>query len=138
MTTFKSVGSEYQKHIGTNTLRRKTLPFSTSPMLWFRLVLTLAQSQFNYADTRLNQIIGWVDAWSTYFAHIVVVGPFPNATRLELAKRNLSNRHGRNDQGYVSPYENLMNALLEYKDDPTIDAVLYVHDDALLNVAKLA
>jgi hypothetical protein len=31
-----------------------------------------------------------------------------------------------------------MNALLEYKDDPTIEAVLYVHDDALLNVTKFA
>jgi hypothetical protein len=108
---------------------------TSTPNLPHSNVLLLGQ--FNY-DTGLNHIIGWVDAWSTYFAHIVVVGPFPNATRLELAKHNISNRHGRNDAGIVSPYENLMNALLEYKDDPTIEAVLYVHDDALLNVTKLA
>jgi hypothetical protein len=119
-----------------------TLTYATSistttstPNLPHSNVLLLGQ--FNY-DTGLDQILGWVEAWSTYFAHIVVVGPFPNAKRLELAKHNISNRHGRDDQGIVSPYENLMNALLEYKDNPAIDAVLYVHDDALLNVTKLA
>jgi hypothetical protein len=46
MMTFKSVGSEYQKYIGTKTVRCKTLPSSISPMLWFRFVSTFSVNSF--------------------------------------------------------------------------------------------
>jgi hypothetical protein len=95
----------------------------------------LLQGQFNY-DTSPSLIEGWVRAWSQYFSNIIVVGPFSPKTQAALTRLGLSFRTGRNDRGYVSPYENLMLTLLEYKHHPTIDGVFYLHDDALVNLTR--
>ncbi|CAJ1967234.1 unnamed protein product [Cylindrotheca closterium] len=42
------------------------------------------------------------------------------------------------DMGYYNPMSNLMRTLLRFGNSSTIEAVLYAHDDALLNLTELS
>jgi hypothetical protein len=96
----------------------------------------LLQGHFNY-ETPPDLVQGWVKAWSKYFSNIMVVGPFTPDTRFELTRLNISVRASRADKSLASAtYENLMLTLLEYKHDPMIEGVLYLHDDALVNLTR--
>jgi len=41
------------------------------------------------------------------------------------------------DKGFVSPMDNLLSTLKQYKDNPKINGVLYVHDDMLVNTTHI-
>ena len=110
--------------------------------------------QFNY-DTPFDSVRDWARIWAKFFAHIVVAGPFSVATQEQLASAGIQFTVGSNDMGFVSPYENLLNTMLDYSkpitnmgsgpssslnDTPQQQppkAVLYLHDDALLNITRL-
>lgn len=119
----------------------------------------LLQGQFNY-DMPGALIQFWVQTWSKYFRHILVVGPFSVETQEHLTKAKIRFRSNPDknfdDKGFVSPYHNLMITLQdEYNknDDKDsgknvssstttnnhaenkIDGVLYIHDDALVNLS---
>jgi hypothetical protein len=96
----------------------------------------LLQGHFNY-ERSPDIINAWVQAWSKYFSNILVVGPFSPETRSELIRLNITFRAGRADKSlHSATYEHLMLTLLEYKHDPIIDGVLYLHDDALVNLTR--
>jgi hypothetical protein len=97
----------------------------------------LLQGQFNF-ETSGDLVEGWVEAYSKYFSNVIVVGPFSQKTQAELKEKKVSFRIGREDKGMISPYENLMTTLLEFKSHPVIQGVLSVHDDALLNLTDFA
>lgn len=89
--------------------------------------------QFNY-DVPKHQIQSWITIWSKYFTTISVVGPFSNATYHSLRRQGVDIYLGDNDRGYYSPVKNVVEALQRA---PTgIDALLYVHDDGLLNLTR--
>jgi hypothetical protein len=91
--------------------------------------------QFNY-DVPMDQTQSWVTIWSKYFTTVSVVGPFSNVTYRTLRRKGVKIYLGANDKGYFSPVKNVVDAL---KRVPAgIEALLYVHDDGLLNLTMFA
>jgi hypothetical protein len=98
----------------------------------------LLQGHFN-DPTTLKHIIGWIDAWSLYFSNVLVVGPFSDDTLYELKRLGIPHRYGRpgaHDAGSPTTYANLMQTLIDHEDDPKIEGVMYVLDDALVNLTQ--
>lgn len=110
--------------------------------------------QFNYGDIPFDSVRDWFNIWSRYFAQIIVAGPFPIETQEKLEEAGIEFQVGWNDSGFVSPTKNLLDTMLRYKkltSSPLLShggnsgqqqqvvpqAVLYVHDDALLNITRL-
>lgn len=119
-----------------NSTKTATSPAANSNTR-FPISNILLMGQFNY-DTSVDQIQEWVSIWSTYFTYIEVAGPFSNSTISDLTAANISYRLGANDRGYFSPLENLKNSLLDQAAaSKHLDAVLYLHDDALLNLTSI-
>ena len=92
--------------------------------------------QFNYRMA-VTSVIFWTQKWRTQFRTVVVRGPFSDAQIKELNRNGVMAYSARRDRGYYSPMENLLKTLKQYQSDSDIDAVLYVHDDALLNVTEV-
>ncbi len=95
----------------------------------------LLLGQFNY-HTPAPRVQAWISVWSKYFTHIAVAGPFSAKAYSKLQNAGVEVYKGRNDRGYVSPIQNLLAAIQQT--NHSVDAVLYVHDDALLNLTNLA
>ena len=112
--------------------------------------------QFNYRPDDVNDVIFWVQKWKERIQHVVVRGPFTVKQLREFEAQGIHAVRGRSDKGFVSPMENLMYTLLEYDKERSdcvdnngnerdlagciasgIDGVLYVHDDAFLNVSRI-
>ncbi len=113
------------------------------PPLRRRFRNVAVMGQFNYADSpKLHEeIILWAQKHREYFDTVLAAGPFSEETMLFLEKNSIQaiavdKRPAK--QGYFAPVENLMNALRRFKDSPKIQAVLYAHDDALINVTELS
>ena len=106
---------------------------TTSEALPIKNVLLMGQ--FNYNPESAQSIQDWVSVWCNYFSHIVVTGPFSSEIVHELDAMGIAYGRGRTDSGWVSPYENLANVAQEVAEG--IDAVLYIHDDALLNLTYI-
>ena len=84
----------------------------------------------------MDRVQSWISIWSKYFTTVSVVGPFSNATYHALRRKGVDIHLGANDKGYFSPVNNVVEAL---KRVPAgIDALLYVHDDGLLNLTMFA
>ena len=130
-----------------SNIQRAVDNLTTSNALPIRNVLLMGQ--FNYNPESAQSIQDWVSVWCNYFSHIVVTGPFSLDIGNELDAMGIAYRRGRTDSGWVSPYENLANvaqevAVLANTSDHDksssmsmfegIDAVLYIHDDSLLNM----
>lgn len=90
--------------------------------------------QFNF-NSQPEFVIFWVQKWREWFRHVVVRGPFNQSTFSELRSHGISVYQGIDDRGRVSPMDNLKETLHEFKHDKGIDGVLYIHDDALLNIS---
>lgn len=99
----------------------------------------LLMGHFNSVP-KIGSVKEWVEIWSRYFSKIVVTGPFSNHGAAVLRSAGISYRIAQQDNGYVSPYEHLMHVLLEneHSSSSGIEAVLYMHDDLLLNLTHLA
>ena len=97
----------------------------------------ILMGQFNYAND-LDTVVFWVQKWREVFGHVVVRGPF-NATELDaLQSRGINvSLTAENDKGFHSPMQNLMLELNKYKNSSGIDGVLYLHDDAFLDINLL-
>ena len=96
--------------------------------------------QFNY-NTDASLVVEWVRAWSKYFEKISVVGPFNSTNMRGLLQAEVDVHEGHDDQGRWSPVASLSEALeREAAMDKAerADAVLYAHDDALINLTYLA
>lgn len=98
----------------------------------------LLQGQFNHV-TSLEWLLAWYEVWSQYFSNILLVGPFPKTTHVQLRQRGISSRPAKLDPevGAVAPYENLRNTLLEYQNHTFLQGIITIHDDALINVSQL-
>jgi len=96
--------------------------------------------QFNY-NTDASIVVEWVQTWSKYFEKISVVGPFNSTNMRNLLQAKVDAHGGHNDRGRWSPVASLSEALeREAATDKAerADAVLYAHDDALINLTYLA
>jgi Protein of unknown function, DUF288. len=99
--------------------------------------------QFNYADhpNLIDNVIFWAQKHREYFHSVIAAGPFSDEQVIELAENSIevivSSLNGRK-HGHYDPYENLMAALQLFKNSSTIEAVLYAHDDTLLNITELS
>ena len=96
----------------------------------------------------VEQTAFWVQKWREVFEHVQVRGPFSKEHLEELHQvygitaHGVDSNNGRwkhtyQDKGWYSPIQNLVQTLDEYKDDPDIEGVLYLHDDMLLNISNL-
>jgi hypothetical protein len=92
--------------------------------------------QFNY-NSNADSVIFWVQKWREVFGHVIVRGPFKESNLSILHSHGINAVWGRDDHGYYSPMENLMLSLMEYNNTPGIDGVLYLHDDALLDILEM-
>jgi hypothetical protein len=99
--------------------------------------------QFNHVDfpSQIDNVVFWAQKHREYFHSVIAAGPFSDEQVSELAGHSIevivSSLNGRK-HGHYDPYENLMVALQHFKNSSTIEAVLYVHDDALLNITDLS
>lgn len=96
--------------------------------------------QFNYADSEdaVETGIYWYQKQMQTFKEVILAGPFSDKQVSEFSHHSIIVIQGRNDRGFVSPYENQMKALLLYEDNKNIDGVIYVHDDGVMNVTEIA
>jgi hypothetical protein len=99
--------------------------------------------QFNHVDSlsQIDNVVFWAQKHREYFHSVIAAGPFSEEQVSELAGHSIevivSSLNGRK-HGHYDPYENFMVALQKFKNSTTIEAVLYSHDDALLNITDLS
>ena len=95
--------------------------------------------QFNYADNDsiIEQVIFWTQKNLERFQHVLVAGPFNDDQMSVLNAHSIDVIQGRDDKGFVSPYESHIKALLRYQDDDRVEGVIHVHDDAIMNLTDL-
>lgn len=96
--------------------------------------------KFNYADSpeAVNHAIFWTQKIRERFTTVLVAGPFSGNQMHELQAHSIDSLICRDDAGYVSPHESLRDVLVRYQNDSQIDAILYAHDDMLVNVTELS
>ena len=96
--------------------------------------------QFNYADGHsiITDVIFWAQKTREFFSDVVAVGPFNDAQSHVLRENFISVHSCTADNGFYSPLSNLRNLLLEYKNSTSIKGVLYIHNDAIMNVSQLS
>lgn len=104
------------------------------PLKRRRINNLVLMGQFNY-NTRADFVIFWVQKWREWFRDVIVHGPFDDSTFHELQTHGIVALQGSDDKGFVSPMDNLKQTLLQFKHNKRTDGVLYVHDDALLNIS---
>ncbi|CAJ1928236.1 unnamed protein product [Cylindrotheca closterium] len=103
--------------------------------------------QFNFADfpNSMTQIMMWSQKMRERFQTTIAAAPL-NKTQLAylethridaIPARDLKLRK-RDHLGFYNPLSNLMRTLLRFENSSTIEAVLYAHDDALLNLTELS
>ena len=92
--------------------------------------------QFNFPAS-VTSVTFWTQKWRALFKRVVVRGPFSNEQLRKLNNNGIKAYYGRDDEGYYSPMENLAKTLQQFQSDPRVEAVLYVHDDAMLNVTEV-
>ena len=96
----------------------------------------VVMGQFNYPNT-LRDVLFWNQKWRQWVGRTQVRGPFSQGELTDMRAHGIEAFEGRNDKGWVSPYENLMRTLKQYHGKEGVTGVLYVHDDALVNIPKL-
>ena len=95
--------------------------------------------QFNYADSKdaVEAGIFWYQKQRGTFKEVLLAGPFSDEQVSEFHHHSIKVIQGRDDRGFVSPYENHAKALLQYKENKNIDGVIYVHDDGVMNITEI-
>jgi hypothetical protein len=113
---------------------------------------TVVMGQFNYDET-IESVVFWHTHWKQYFQHVVVTGPLSEHTVHQLQNiYGILTFPGRADKGYSSPIKNMATVLQYYfqqqqrmggSDDDddddvvSVQGVLYIHDDTLVNITEL-
>jgi hypothetical protein len=93
--------------------------------------------QFNFPNF-VNDTSFWKMKWRKDFRHVQVRGYWNEMQAKELRLAGVeaySNQVLFGEPGFSSPYQNLGRALQQYKNVSGVDGVLYIHDDALLNIS---
>jgi len=95
--------------------------------------------KFNYADSPqvVNDVLFWTQKTRERFTAVLVAGPFSDEQRHELEAHSIEVLICRDDRGFYSPTESLRDVMVRYQNDNKIEAILYAHDDALVNVTHL-
>lgn len=97
----------------------------------------LLMGQFNF-PTHEFYIEQWHASWKGIFEHIVVFAPIKPPQVKSLMRKNITvytfQRHvpGESPRLLLTPLHNIAKALSMFSDD--YDAILYMHDDFLLNM----
>jgi hypothetical protein len=112
---------------------------------------TVVMGQFNY-DESIDSVVFWHAQWKQYFQHVVVAGPFSKDIVNKLQSiYNITVFAGRADRGFSSPMENMNTVMQHYFNlkqqqmemdgdfvsVESVEGVLYIHDDALVNITEL-
>jgi hypothetical protein len=89
-----------------------------------------------------TDLLFWYQKWRQRFDTVVLRGPFPEHLAGDFrANHEVDVRPTRqrllSDKGFVSPMDNLLSTLKQYKNDSKINGVLYVHDDMLVNTTRI-
>ncbi|KAL7551578.1 hypothetical protein ACHAWF_014761 [Thalassiosira exigua] len=110
------------------------------PPLKRRFRNVAVMGQFNYADriSTVKDVIFWAQKWREHFHTVVAAGPFSENQMKLLEKNSITASLSNSDAGYISPLKNTMDMLLAYKNSTRIEAVLYVHDDGIINITELS
>ncbi len=125
------------------------------PQLKRRFRNVVVMGQFNYADSEsiVDDVTFWTQKQREHFTTVVAAGPFSDEDMKAFDERSIearshhsileqqqseSGHRGGSEQGFYAPLENHMNTLLEFRDSPIIEGVLYTHDDSLLNFSELS
>lgn len=126
----------YSLQIWLETLEKVGYEF---PQIKKRYRNVAVMGQFNYADSPsiLENVIFWVQKMKEHFTTVLVAGPFTDEQVTSLSSHSIEAMQGKDDKGLVSPLENHANALLHYGNNQKIDGVLYMHDDAMLNITEI-
>ena len=111
--------------------------FPSMPTLSKRHDNVVVMGQFNFADSSLQDVLFWNQKWLEWVNRTVVRGPFTDLQRQELHLHGMEAFHGRDDKGFVSPLENFVRTLRQYRHTDGIAGILYVHDDAIANLHHL-
>ncbi|KAL3939578.1 MAG: hypothetical protein SGBAC_005725 [Bacillariaceae sp.] len=103
--------------------------------------------QFNYADFphSMTQIMIWSQKMRERFQTVISAAPLNDtqveyfeSRRIDVLRASDHEMSKREYLGFYNPMSNLMRLLLRFSNSSTIEAVLYVHDDALLNLTELS
>jgi hypothetical protein len=93
--------------------------------------------QFNFADNR-NSIYTWIQKQKERFKEVLVAGSFPQEIESEFIKNSIP--YIQNEKvfqpGFIQPYENLAVALQRYKNSSSVESVMYLHDDFIVNLTE--
>ena len=109
------------------------------PTLKRRFRNVAMMGQFNY-PTPARDVIFWAQKQKETFDTVTAAGPFSDDVAKVLKESDVDfiQYEQEENPGFIKPYENLASMLMRYKDSSKIEGVLYVHDDALLNVTSLS
>ncbi|GFH62185.1 hypothetical protein CTEN210_18661 [Chaetoceros tenuissimus] len=93
--------------------------------------------QFNFADNK-NSIFTWVQKQREQFKEVLVAGSFPHKIESELVKNSIPfiQNEKVSQPGFIQPYENLAVALQRYKNSSSVESVMYLHDDFIVNLTE--
>lgn len=115
------------------------------PPLKRRFRNVAVMGQFNYADSvnLYDEIVFWAQKHREYFDTVIAAGPFSDDQIQTLEQYSIkaiasTPPVGRRVDGLYAPVENLMNALLLYRNSSKVEGILYAHDDTVLNVTELS
>jgi hypothetical protein len=112
------------------------------PPLKRRFRNVAVMGQFNYADSPniCNNVIFWAQKHREHFDTVIAAGPFSEDQLEVLGKNSIDTiiSHPYHKPGYYAPFENQMNSLKRFANSTKIEGVIYVHDDALMNVTELS
>lgn len=89
-----------------------------------------------------TDLLFWYSKWRQRFDTVVLRGPFPEYLVEDFQlKHEIDVQPTREsfllDEGRFSPMDNLLSTLKQYKNEPKINGVLYVHDDMLINTTNI-
>lgn len=98
----------------------------------------VVMGQFN-TEAPTNYVLLWVQKWRELFSNVVVRGRFNETQLFDLQSHGIQARstvivEDSSRRGWFAPIDNLQRTLQEYKDEKDVEGVLYIHDDALLNM----
>lgn len=85
-----------------------------------------------------DMVIFWAQKHREYFQTVIAAGPFSEEQLKELEAHSIQAFASSFQDSSNGPTENLMNALLRFKDSSEIEGMLYAHDDVLLNITDLS
>jgi hypothetical protein len=110
----------------------------TFPKILHRRIDNVAlQGQFNYPNDMVSVLV-WTQKWRSVFKNIVLYGPWNDEQLAEMKAWRIDCYGSDADNGYVSPYKNLMHAVRSYQlSNATLLGVMYAHDDMMINVPRI-